>query len=295
MRLHLERPAPDSMLINFSDPAGSRTRLERHAASARAQGDRALEAEFLTQIARCQGLMRDYDGALATLDIAVDLGTARPRFLARVAIERGRVLRSSGKPEAARPYFDLAMAEADRAGDEDLTLDALHMVALVAPRDESLALVDRGLAMAERSGSPRAMHWAGVLNNNVGWLFMGEGDYARAHAHFVAARDAYAAEPAKTATLRIAEHMIGIALRHLGRAAEAAPLQEGLAEAAAADGKRDPWFEMEAAECRAAMGDAGRATMWATRALEHKDLLDGENPDYAVRLARILDGKLAAE
>ncbi|HRK70831.1 MAG TPA: hypothetical protein PLA85_04550, partial [Micropepsaceae bacterium] len=49
---------PDSMLINFSDIPGSRARLERHAASARAQGDRALEAEFLTQIARCQGLQR---------------------------------------------------------------------------------------------------------------------------------------------------------------------------------------------------------------------------------------------
>lgn len=286
---------PDSMLINFSDIPGSRARLERHAASARAQGDRALEAEFLTQIARCQGLQRDFEGAMATLDKAVELGTARPRFLARVAIERGRVLRSSGKADAARPYFELAMTEAERAGDEDLTLDALHMVALVAPRDESLAIVARGLAMAERSGSPRALHWAGVLNNNVGWLFMGEGNYAKAHAHFVAARDAYVAEPAKLETQRIAEHMIGIALRHLGRAAEAAPLQEALAQACEKDGKRDPYFEMEAAECRAALGERERAAHWASRALEHKEKLDGENPDYAVRLQRIIDGQLAAE
>ncbi|HRK71074.1 MAG TPA: hypothetical protein PLA85_05770, partial [Micropepsaceae bacterium] len=99
----------------------------------------------------------------------------------------------------------------------------------------------------------------------------------------------------KLETQRIAEHMIGIALRHLGRAAEAAPLQESLAQACEKDGKRDPYFEMEAAECRAALGERERAAHWASRALEHKEKLDGENPDYAVRLQRIIDGQLAAE
>ena len=46
------------------------------------------------------------------------------------------MLRSSGHPDDARPLFEAAASIAEAAGLEALHVDALHMVALVAPAEE---------------------------------------------------------------------------------------------------------------------------------------------------------------
>src|ERR1700755_2026255 len=87
---------------------------------------------WLTQYVRALGLQESYSEAMKVLD---QLGSDDPEAATYLALERGRVLRSSGHPEEARPHFDRAAATAEEAGLEALHIDALHMVALVAPED----------------------------------------------------------------------------------------------------------------------------------------------------------------
>lgn len=93
---------PDAGLWDYDDPAGSEARLsERLAALA---GEPALRAELLTQIARAQGLQRRFDDGQRTLDeAAAQLAHLPPRVASRYVLERGRLHRSAGQPDAARP------------------------------------------------------------------------------------------------------------------------------------------------------------------------------------------------
>ena len=98
---------------------------------------------------RALGLQEKYDEATRILDT---LASDDPEAATYLALERGRVLRSSGRPDQARPHFDAAVASASDGGLEALHIDALHMVALVAPADEQLAPQPRGRS---RSRGPR--------------------------------------------------------------------------------------------------------------------------------------------
>src|SRR3954463_12579103 len=113
-------------LWDFDDPAGSEQRLP--AAADVAEGAERLV--LLTQVARALGLQERYDEGFAILD---DLAVEDAEVTTRAALERGRLLRSSGDREAARPYFEGAAESARENGLEALQVDALHMVALVAP------------------------------------------------------------------------------------------------------------------------------------------------------------------
>src|SRR4051795_9532391 len=118
-----------SELWDFDDPAGSELRLR--AAADMAEGPDRLV--LLTQVARALGLQERYDEGHAVLDqLAVD----DAEVVTRTALERGRLFRSSGDPEAARPHFEAAAASAEAAGLEALHIDALHMLALVAPAED---------------------------------------------------------------------------------------------------------------------------------------------------------------
>src|SRR3954470_12214059 len=85
-------------LWNFDDPAGSEQRL-REAADV-AEGRTRLV--LLTQVARALGLQGRYDEGHTVLD---QLAVPDGEVAARVSLERGRLLRSSGRPEDSRPHF----------------------------------------------------------------------------------------------------------------------------------------------------------------------------------------------
>src|SRR5689334_4159502 len=139
-------------LWDFDDPAGSEQRF-RAAADIAEGSDRLV---LLTQVARALGLQERYAEGHAVLDqLAVD----NPEVATRAALERGRLLRSSGDPESARPHFEAAAASAGAAGLEALRVDALHMVALVAPVEEQQRLTEEALAAARALSEPAARDW----------------------------------------------------------------------------------------------------------------------------------------
>ncbi len=228
---------------DFDDPAASEGRF-RAAADSATGADRDI---LLTQVARALGLQGKFEEAGAIL---ADLPTEPLELAVRSMLEMGRVANSSGAPNDARPLFDGAFRAASEAGFEHLTVDALHMVAIVAPSEEQEALNRQALELASAADDPRARDWRASLLNNLGWAIFDRGDYADALAVF---EDALAARLAqdKAAEIQIARWCIGRTLRALGRFDEALAIQEALAAEHAAAGTTDPYVDEELAALRA--------------------------------------------
>jgi tetratricopeptide (TPR) repeat protein len=222
---------------DFDDPAGSEERFR--AAAATAEGaDRLV---LLTQVARALGLQERYDEGHAVLD---QLSVDDAEVATRVSIERGRLLRSSGGPDAARPHFEAAAAAAREAGLEALHVDALHMIALVAPAEDQQRLTEEALAVARASTAQAARDWDASLLNNLGMAHTDAGDWPAALAAFeeaLAARERIG----DAALTRVARWMVGWALRNLGRTEEALAVQTALKAELEAIGEEDPYVDEE--------------------------------------------------
>ena len=153
-------------LWNIDDPAASELRFRE--ALTNASGDDALILR--TQNARTLGLRQRYDESQRELDaIEPALAAAGIEPRVRAWLERGRTLRSSGKPADAIPLFVRAFATADAARLERLAADALHMIALAEPQlEERIAWNRRTIAYAQRASDARAQGWQAAAQNNIG-------------------------------------------------------------------------------------------------------------------------------
>jgi tetratricopeptide (TPR) repeat protein len=234
-------------LWDWDNPGDSETRFREAAETAPSEPERAI---LLTQVARALGLQGRWAEALAMLDA---LPGGDPELEARATLERGRVLNSRGDPAAARPLFEQALARAEVAGLEHLAVDAVHMLAIVAPPDEQVALNERAIGMAQAAQDPRARQWLASLYNNLGWSRFEAGDHAEALRLFELAlverqrRD----EPRETG---IARWTVARTLRAVGRVDEALAAQQQLAADNAAAGVDDPYVDEELGECLLALG-----------------------------------------
>ena len=188
----------------------------------------------------------------AATELLNSLHASGPELAVRVPLERGRVLNSSGSPDAARPLFEAAFAAATEGGFEHLAVDALHMVAIVAPASEQEALNRRALALAAAAGDPRARDWRGSLLNNLGWTLFDRGDLKEALSTFDEALAARI-EQGKPDNIQVARWCVGRTLRALGRLDEALAIQRALATEHAAAGSTDPYVQEELAELESAL------------------------------------------
>lgn len=236
-------PPPDEGLWDYDDPAGSEARFsERLAAFV---GEPVLRAELLTQIARAQGLQRRFDDGHRTLDeVTPQLAELPPRAASRYALERGRLHRSAGHPDAAQPLFLEAWQIASDHGEEAEAIDAAHMLALVVPAEQQLEWNLRALALAERTNDPRGWRWVGSLCNNIGWAYYERGAFEQALEQFERAL-AWREQQGRPRERRIARWCVGRALRSLGRVEEALTVQRDLHAEAALAGERDGYIEEE--------------------------------------------------
>jgi tetratricopeptide (TPR) repeat protein len=223
---------------DFEDPAGSEQRF-RDAASA-ATGDD--EQVLLTQAARALGLQERYAEGHAQLDT---LTSTAPEVRIRIALERGRLLRSSGD-DGARVWFEEAAGIAAGAGLEALRVDALHMVALVADPTERLAINEEALAIARGSSDQRARDWDASLLNNIGMAHADAGDLTAALESFEEALAACERIGIAFRT-RVAKWMVAWTLRRLDRPAEALDMQRALKSELEAAGESDPYVDEELA------------------------------------------------
>src|SRR5262245_37303702 len=272
-------------LWDYDDPAATERRFRELLPQMPAETP--IHFELLTQIARAQGLQRNFDAAHRTLDMVEDaLVGASERVHIRYLLERGRAFNSSKQPERARALFLAAWERACAAGEDFYAIDAAHMTAIVEPSEQSLAWNRRALELAERTPDLRAKKWLGSLCNNMGWTYHDAGEYDQALALFeqaLAHREAQGQER----EARIARWCVARALRSLGRADEALTMQQELLEASQRDGTTDGYGFEELAECLLALGRPAEARPYFARAYAElsRDLwLADSEPERLARL-----------
>jgi len=236
-------------LWNYDDPAATELQFRQLLPSAETRGDASYRAQLLTQIARAQGLQRQFDAAHQTLDQAAKLLTDNLQAAhIRLLLERGRVFNSSGKPDEARPLF-LQAWELALIGQEDFyAIDAAHMLAIVSSSDEQMQWNLKALDLAESSSQPRARKWLGSLYNNIGWTYHDAGQYNEALDVFEKALR-YRQEQAEPSSIRVARWCVARTLRSLGRTQEALDQQRVLFREVGLEGGSVGYIVEEIAEC----------------------------------------------
>ncbi|KAJ7187745.1 hypothetical protein C8R46DRAFT_1052443 [Mycena filopes] len=197
-------------------------------------------AEALTQLARCQGLSSEFDTAHATLDAIPTEdrptgSTAHVRWL----LEKGRVLRSSGKAQdpETKAYFVAAYNEAK---EDFFKVDAAHMLAIIDPTgspddaasSENWTAVALKLSRASRN--PLTQMWAASLLHNSAWDAIEAGKPQAALSEFKGARElrkrAFEQEASdkNKKMYRISRWAVARALRECGQNQEAYDIQQTL-------------------------------------------------------------------
>ncbi len=267
---------PDRLreLWDFSDLDASEERLRVQLGAEDTDEGRA---EVVTQLARVEGLRDRFDEGERLLVEAESLAGDSAVARARVDLERGRLRRSGGDPDAARPLFESAFATALDDRRYFIAADAAHMVALVAPgRDGFVEWTSRGIELAEQHEA--AAYWRGPLLNNLGWEQYQAGEYDTALETFERALDARTHEPENAEPIALARYAVGKTLRALGRSEEAIPLLEQAVAWADGAGSPGGWLHEELAEEYAAVGRMGEAREQARVAIP---VLEERDPSFA--------------
>lgn len=248
----------------------------------------AARAELNTQVARALGLLGRFEEASSLLDDVESGGADHiPVVQIRLLLERGRLIRSSGDPAAAKVLFRDALAVAQQVGEEFLAVDAAHMLALVDP-DRSEYWIDLALGVVAAAADPRTRRWAGSLHNNAGWACHDAGQYTAALRQFEAALDAYSRH-GNSEQVRVARWALARALRSLGRFDEALDIQQQLNEQGPVDG----YVHEELAELLLATGRQQESRQHAARAaalLGADDWFTSNEPERLARLVRLGSG-----
>ncbi len=218
----------DSKLENFDDiwglgnPAAIEKKFHELLPQAESLNDKSIYLQILSQIALAQALQKKFDEAHTTLNRAEALLT--PGYeLARIRLllERGRVYQQAGDNAQARKYFEQSYELSKKNNFDYYTIDAAHMIAIVAENTQDKVHWNRLAAdLATATKNKRAQDWLGSLHNNLGRNYMEAHQYQQALEEFQKAL-AYREKEGHASNIRVAKWQIACALRLLGRLDEA--------------------------------------------------------------------------
>jgi len=278
-------------LWDYGKPAESQARFRAELARHPAGSREALETA--TQIARTQGLQRQFAEADATLDgVAAKLEPVPVRVRVRYLLERGRTRNSGGDKSAAIALFKEAAALRARdtlPGADYYLVDALHMLGIATRPAEQLEWNRKALAAAEASPDPRARNWAGSLTHNIGWSYFDAGDPVTALVYWQKALPIREAQ-GNVENVRFAQWTIARGYRATGRLDEAEKIQLALVTETEKAGEPDGFVYEELAEIAVARDDKAAAAPWAAKAyalLKDDEDLKAEKPARLTRLAEL--------
>ena len=263
----LSQNIPDfDALWDYSHPDETETKFRK--TILQIHDDDPAYLELLTQIARAQGLQRKFDKAHQTLDqVEKRLGGYASRARVRYLLERGRVHNSSGHPNEAHPFFERALDLAKQISEDFYAVDAIHMLAIVSPPDQSLDLNLQAIQMSESSSQEKAQNWLGSLYNNTGWSYHDLGDYTSALDVFEKA-EAWQRSKGRVNETRIAVWTVARTLRSLNRVEEALSRQLKLKDEFETAGEVDGFVFEEIAECLFMLNRKDEARPYYAKAYE---------------------------
>jgi tetratricopeptide (TPR) repeat protein len=288
---------PDfSTLWNYNQPRETESRFREILPAARASGDRDYYLQLLTQIARAQGLQKQYDQAHATLDhvreeLTDDLKTVKVRYL----LERGRVFNDSGQYEKSKADFLEAWQHAKEHHLDGYAVDAAHMMGIIEPPDQALDWNLRAVEYAKASQDPTARRWLATLQNNIGWTYFKMGNYSEALSRFEDALEHRKAQGNAT-NIRIARWCIAKMHRLLGKTETALKEQQSLLAEAQKAAEDAGYTHEELAECLFALNRKTEAKPHFAKAYQILSKDPWFPSDESARLARLKDlGNISAE
>ena len=272
-------------LWDYSKPEQTETKFLELLPQFPEEGSARLE--LLTQIARAQGLQREFNDAHLTLDqvenqLSIESSRARVRYL----LERGRVFNSSKHPEEARPFFEQALTMAQELNEDFYAVDAAHMLAIVADPASSLDWNLRAIHMAESSADVKARGWLGSLYNNTGWSYHDMGDFESALKIFQKA-ESYFGEVRREDRLRIAKWTVARCLRSMSHIEEALSKQLALKAEFDSIGGSDGYVDEEIGECLLLLKRESEAKPYFAKAYELLSQDDWMMENEAERMKRM--------
>lgn len=269
-----EESASFDSLWDYSDPAQTETKFREILPQTEASGNRSHYLQLLTQIARTYSLRRMFDEAHKLLDeVEPQLSGDMPRARIRYLLERGRSFNSANIIDKARDMFLRAFELASASGEDNLAVDAAHMMGIVEKGNDSVEWNEKALKMAEESGDEEANKWLGALYNNLGWTYFDMKEYGRALELFRKDQEWYGRR-GKESARRIAIWSAAKTMRMMGDVSGALQEQRALHELMKAGVmEEDGYVYEELAECMLVAGGKEEAAEYAGLAY---DILSGD-------------------
>ncbi len=274
-------------LWNYSKPAETESKF-REMLEAFSSGNNLSEyLQLKTQIARTFSLRRMFDDAHKMLDeVENQLPEENDLAHARYHLERGRTFNSSGNKEQAFYQFTKAKHCASSLSEDFFTIDAIHMLAIIALPQQAVLLNEEAILYAENSKQERAKNWLGSLYNNLAWNYFDKGEFEKALSIFL--RALKWREEKKTAPeIFLAKWCVARTLRALNKLEEAMTIQLALFEEALSTGEEDGYVYEELGELFLLKQDKGKTVFHFEKAwqLLGKDAYLQQNE--SARLERI--------
>ncbi len=256
-------------LWDYNDPAETEKKFREFLPAAEKGKDKGYYIELLTQIARTNSLRKKFTEAHEILDKAMKLIRAEhvvPRI--RYMLERGRAYNSSGEFEKARELFLAAYQQADKYSEDNLAIDAVHMLGIVDKGEDSLKWNELAIEMAERTTDEKAKGWLGPLYNNTGWTYFDMKELDKAmelHKKNVE----YHTQRNNKQSISIAKWSVARILREMGKVDEALKQQLELRkENETLINCEDGYNSQEIGECLLQLGKAGESKQYFKQAYE---------------------------
>lgn len=280
-------------LWDYQHPDQTEAKFRQLLPQAEQRSDIAYYLQLLTQIARTQGLQREFVEAHKTLDrVKEHLRTELVVPTIRYLLERGRVFNSSGQPSEAQIWFQQAW-ELARSQEEEafFAVDAAHMLAIVSRTfEEQVTWNITALQYAQASSDESAQSWCGPLYNNLGWTYHDQGQYEHALKCFQQALQ-WRQEQGEAREIRIARWCVARTLRSSQQTTEALALQqELLAEWEQSGEEQDGYVYEEMAECLFVLGQISESRAYFAQAYEKLSQdrwLAAQEPERLERLRQL--------
>lgn len=255
-------------LWDYNDPAATEKKFREVEQEIKA-GDKGYYIELLTQIARTHSLRAQFDQAHKILDSAMKMIApehVKPRI--RYMLERGRTYNSARELEKAEELFEAAYGQSVKYGEDNLAIDAAHMMGIVKKGEDSLKWNEEAMKIAEVTEDEKAKGWLGPLYNNTAWTYHDMKNYDKALELFEKNVEHHGAKGNKQ-ELSIAKWSVARCYRSMGRVNEALEMQLNLKkENQEMLSCEDGYNSQEIGECLLELGRGDEAKPHFKRAYE---------------------------